>query len=106
MLDTDVGLRAVRRRELRVGAKDRGSDPRCGSDSTTTSGCREHAGRVSIGSNLLEGLHPVFLDRAVEKRQRQAVIEKPKAGAHNPFLRGTPSQADPWTEVILVGTEW
>src|SRR5437899_12806622 len=105
MLDTHIRLRAVRGDELRVGAEDgrSDSDDRC--ESVTAAGRCKDAGRVCIVSNLLEGLYSVFLNRAVEKRQRQPVIEKPKAGTHDPFLRGTPSQAQPWIDVVFVGTK-
>src|SRR6266567_3750424 len=105
MLDTDIRLRAVRRNELRVGANDRLRNSRKRNNSATTSGCAEDGGCVYISSNLLECPHAVLLDRAVEKCQRQPIIEQPKASAHNPFFRGTPSQAETRTEVVLVGTK-
>src|SRR5260370_33946760 len=106
MLNTHIRLRAVRSNELRLGAKDRRSDSGNGSESATTPGCLEHGAGLCIGGDLLEGLHSILLDCAIEKGQRQPIIGKTKAGADHPFFRRAPSQGEPQTEVIRVSTAW
>src|SRR5258708_6126463 len=106
MLDTHISLRAVRSYKLRVGAKDRLSNSGNRNEGATTTGCCEHAGRIRVGSNLLKRLHTILLDCAVEKGQRQPIIQKTKTGAHNPLFRRAPSQAEPRTEVVRVSAEW
>src|SRR2546430_15562160 len=105
MLDTNIRLRAVRRDELRVGAKDRPRNPEKRSRRASASSYCEDCGCVDIHCDLLESVYSVLLDRAVKKRQRKPIIEKPKASAHNPFFKRTPRKTQPWVEVVLVGTK-
>src|SRR6266566_8935437 len=105
MLDTNTRLRAVRRDELRVGAKDRPRNPEKRSHRASASSYCEDCGCVGIHCDLLESVYSVLLNRAVKKRQRKPIIEKTKASAHNPFFKRTPRKTQPWVEVVLVGTK-
>src|SRR2546430_5502150 len=82
MLDTNVHLHTVRHNKAWVGSIDRRSHPGKWSGCAPAT-CRcENLCCPRIGCHLLIGLCAIFLYGAVQKRQRQPVIKKPKPAAH------------------------
>src|SRR5438270_12932368 len=103
-LDTCCELTRVRRVECKGGLRtiNRMRDPGHGSCKRSALGERKDLRRRRALGILLETLHPVFLDRIVQKRERKPIVKEASAGANHPWPPAVrlPGNAEPRGEIM------
>src|SRR5438045_44464 len=105
MLDPEARLGAVRGCQRPVHSEDGSTNKRNRSlKGTTLSLLKDIGGGISLG-HFLERVDAVFLDSAVQTRQRVAVVKDAETGAQHPGARGAVSKAKPGADVISVLVE-
>src|SRR5437870_886229 len=105
MLHPEARLRAVRGCQRPVHPEDGSTNKRNRNlKGTTLSLLKDIGGSISLG-HCLERVYAVFLDSAVQTRQRVAVVKDAEPGAQHPGARGAVGDAQPGADVIPVLVE-
>ena len=105
MLHPEARLGAVRGCQRPVHPEDGSTDERNRSlKGTTLSLLEDIGGSISLG-HCLERVDAVFLDSAVQTRERVAVIKDAETGAQHPGARGAESKAKPGADVVRILVE-
>src|SRR3989442_1544958 len=105
MLHLEARLGAVRGCQRPVHPEDGSTNKRNRSlKGTTLSLLKDIGGSIALG-HFLERVYAVFLDGAVQTRQRVAVVKDAEPGAQHPGARGAVSDAKPGADVVPVLVE-